>query len=759
MSVSIDRRRFLLGSSAFGALAVMHPYSAFAAAGQAHLRIMETTDIHVNLLPYDYYADKPNDTMGLARTATIIRSIRAEATNSMLIDNGDLLQGSPMGDYIAYEKGMKDGDVHPIMKGMNLLGYECSTFGNHEFNYGLPFFDKVIAGANFPFVCANLIRGTVLASDPRDDELYAKPYMILDKTVTDGDGKDYPIKIGIIGFVPPQIMIWDSKNLVGNVMTRDIVEAAKAWVPEIKEAGADIVIALSHSGIDANKTDLMENASLYLGDIDGLDAIFTGHQHLVFPGGPSFDNLDGVDNKAGTLMGKPAVMGGFWGSHMGLIDLLLERDGNAWQVVSATSEARPIYQRKDGKIVATVADYEKIDDALKADHEATLAYVRRPVGKTAAPLYSYFALVADDPSVQIVSNAQTWYIAQMMKGTKWEGLPILSAAAPFKAGGRGGPDYYTDVPVGEVAIKNVSDLYLYPNTVRAVEITGAQVKEWLEMSAGIFNQIAAGQGRPAADQPRFPELQFRRHRRGHLQDRRLAASEIRPQGRRHEFDGEPHRRSPVRRQADRSGAEVHRRHQQLPRRRRRQLPRHQRQRHRLRGPRHQPRHHRALYRREGHHRPQGGRELVAGAGCRRLGHLPVGAEGQGPPRRRQGHRAGRPRRRRLRQLPHQALSLVRGFPGAGLGPPFFVRGPKCRARSVCPAPDFTSSIRPPNKRGSPNPSIFCVPRSSGVTGPVQDMHHVHTQCSACRHLQDRRRARGQSPRLWRHAHHRPRNLG
>ena len=506
--LEIDRRRFLLGSAAFGAVTLMHPYSVLAAAGQAHLRIMETTDIHVNLLPYDYYADKPNDTMGLSRTASIIQSIRAEATNSMLIDNGDLLQGSPMGDYIAYEKGMKDGDVHPIMKGMNLLGYECSTFGNHEFNYGLPFFDKVIAGANFPFVCANLIRGTTLATNPRDDKLYAKPYMILDRTLKDGDGKEYPIRIGIIGFVPPQIMIWDSKNLEGKVMTRDIVEAAKAWVPQIKEDGADIVIALSHSGIDANKTDLMENASLFLGEVEGLDAIFTGHQHLVFPGGPSFDNLDGVDNKAGTLMGKPAVMGGFWGSHMGLIDLLLERDGNQWRVVSAMSEARPIYKRDGRKIVPTVVDYEKIDAALKADHEATLAYVRRPVGKTAAPLYSYFALVADDPSVQIVSNAQTWYIAQMMKGTKWEGLPILSAAAPFKAGGRGGPDYYTDVPVGAVAIKNVSDLYLYPNTVRAVEINGAQVKEWLEMSAGIFNQIQPGKADQPLINPDFPSYNF-----------------------------------------------------------------------------------------------------------------------------------------------------------------------------------------------------------------------------------------------------------
>ena len=132
-------------------------------------------------------------------------------------------------------------------------------------------------------------------------------------------------------------------------------------------------------------------------------------------------------------------MGGFWGSHMGLIDLLLERDGNEWKVVSATSEARPIFERVDNKNQATVEDDDqRSSTALKADHEATLAYVRRPVGKTSAPLYSYFALVADDPSVQIVSQAQTWYIKDMLKDTEYKDLPVLSAAAPFKAGGRGG---------------------------------------------------------------------------------------------------------------------------------------------------------------------------------------------------------------------------------------------------------------------------------------------------------------------------------
>ncbi|MER8578972.1 bifunctional 2',3'-cyclic-nucleotide 2'-phosphodiesterase/3'-nucleotidase [Mesorhizobium sp. M1423] len=504
----VSRRDFLAGVAAGGAMIMLHPFSARAQANQAHLRIMETTDIHVNVLPYDYYADIPNNTMGLSRTASLIEAVRKEATNAMLIDNGDLLQGNPMGDYIAYERGMKDGDLHPVMKGMNLLGYECSTLGNHEFNYGLSFMDKVLAGANFPFVCANLIRGTELAANPRDDKLYLKPYVILDRKIKDGSGAEQPIRIGIIGFVPPQIMVWDLKNLEGSVKTRDIVEAAKAWVPQMKEEGADIIIALSHSGIDVKQGDMMENASFFVAGVEGIDAVFTGHQHLVFPGKKDFQSLEAVDTAKGTLQGKPAVMAGFWGSHMGLIDLLLERDGSTWKIVSATSEARPIFERVDKTNKPIVADDQRIVDALKQDHEATLAYVRRPVGKTSAPLYSYFALVADDPSVQIVSQAQTWYLKDILKNTEWKDMPLLSAAAPFKAGGRNGADYYTDVPVGDIAIKNVADLYLYPNTVRAVEITGAEVKEWLEMSAGIFNRIEPGKADQALINTDFPSYNF-----------------------------------------------------------------------------------------------------------------------------------------------------------------------------------------------------------------------------------------------------------
>ena len=484
------------------------PRGRASGPGRVHLRLLGTTDLHVNLLAYDYYADKPNDTIGLARTASVLETLRGEVDNALLFDNGDLLQGTPMGDFIAYERGMENGGVHPIMKGMNVLGYECSTLGNHEFNYGLSFMDKVLAGANFPFVCANLARGTRLADDPRADDLYLKPYVILDRTVRDGAGASHPLRVGVIGFVPPQIMVWDSKNLSGEVVTRDIVEAAKAWIPEMKAAGADIIVALSHSGINGREAPMMENASLFLAGVEGIDAIFTGHQHLVFPGGTDFDGIADVDVNKGTLRGKPAVMAGFWGSHVGVIDLFLERAGGKWQVAASRSEARPIYRRADERVVPLVADDRRVAGAVYADHEATLEYIRRPVGRTVAPLFSYFSLVADDPSVQVVSDAQAWYMRTLLKETRWRDLPLLSATAPFKVGGRGGPDYYTEVAAGAIAIKNVADLYLYPNTIRAVEVSGRQLRNWLEMSAGLYNRIQPGEKDQPLINPHFPAFNF-----------------------------------------------------------------------------------------------------------------------------------------------------------------------------------------------------------------------------------------------------------
>jgi 2',3'-cyclic-nucleotide 2'-phosphodiesterase / 3'-nucleotidase len=289
---------------------------------------------------------------------------------------------------------------------------------------------------------------------------------------------------------------------------RDIAEAAAAWVPEMREAGADLVVALSHSGIAAGGPQGAENASLHVAGVEGVDVVVTGHQHQLFPG-PTFAGIDGVDQAAGRLRGKPAVMPGFWGSHLGVVDLALARDGGAWRVMDSAVETRPIYERVDNKPRALVGSEEAILAVARPAHEATLAYVRRPVGRTSVPIQSYFALVADDPSVQVVNDAQLWYARKLHAEGPHRDLPLLAAAAPFKAGGRGGPDYYTDVPAGDLAIRNIADIYLYPNTLRAVLVDGRTLKEWLERSAGIFRRIdpQAG-GEQALIDPAFPSFNF-----------------------------------------------------------------------------------------------------------------------------------------------------------------------------------------------------------------------------------------------------------
>ncbi|MCW2237465.1 bifunctional 2',3'-cyclic-nucleotide 2'-phosphodiesterase/3'-nucleotidase [Azospirillum canadense] len=462
--------------------------SALAAESTVKLRILETSDLHDSIFPYNYYSDKEDPSQGLARTATLIRKARAEAKNTLLFGDGDTIQGNPLGDYVAREKGLKPGEVHPVYKALNQLDYTAGTLGNHEFNYGLDFLATVMAGAAFPIVSANVYRADGDA-DPSNDKPYFEQYRILESKVIDEAGKEQVLKVGVIGFAPPQIVNWDKSNLQGKAVAHDIVETAKALVPRMRAEGADLVVALAHSGLSAEPPqEGEENAAYHLTQVEGLDALLTGHQHNVFPG-PIYAKLPGADIEKGTVNGKPVVMPGFWGSHLGVVDLVLEKDGGKWKVADAQTATRPISELKDKQRVALVDSDPEVEQGAKAIHEETLAYVRKPVGETTARIQSYFALVQDDPSIQIVTNAQTWYVQRLVKGTDLEKLPILSAGAPFKAGGRGGADYYTDVPAGPIAIRNAADLYLYPNTLRAVVVTGDEVRDWLEMSAGMFNTI------------------------------------------------------------------------------------------------------------------------------------------------------------------------------------------------------------------------------------------------------------------------------
>lgn len=414
--------------------------------GIVKLRLLETTDLHVFLANYDYYQTKEDNKVGLVKTASLIKQAKDEVQNSLLFDNGDHIQGNPLGDYVAKVKGLQGGEVHPVYRAFNLLGYDAITAGNHEFNYGLDFLKKALEGAKMPLVNANVYYAN-------SDKHYFTPYVILKRTTVDEKGKKHPLRIGVIGLVPPQIMKWDKANLEGKVQTKSIVETAKKYVPIMKKKGADVIVALAHTGISsAPYTPDMENAAYYLTQINGLDAVFTGHMHARFPSA-TFKNIPNVNLEQGTINGKPVVMAGAFGSHLGLIDLELQKSKGTWKVLSSKAALRPIADEKGNSLVATD---EKLLNAIKPEHEATIEYVNKPVRKTKAPIYSFLALVQDEPSVQIVNNAQLDYLQKKLKKPIYSpcaGIPILSAAAPFEAGGRNGPDYYTDIPAGNSRLR------------------------------------------------------------------------------------------------------------------------------------------------------------------------------------------------------------------------------------------------------------------------------------------------------------------
>ena len=457
-------------------------------AATVDLRIIETTDLHGNMMNYDYFKDQYIDTFGLAKTANLIHQAREEVKNSVLVDNGDLIQGSPMADY-ALNKGLNKGDIHPVYKALNTLDYVVGNIGNHEFNFGLDFLQKSLAGANFPYVNANVY-------DAKSNKPFFKQYIILDKKVVDREGKQHSIKIGYIGFVPPQIMQWDKLNLEGKVIVKDITETAKKLVPEMKEQGADIIVAIPHSGVSAEPYKaLAENSVYYLTQVEGINAIMFGHSHGVFPS-EDFKSLPNTDINTGNINHIPAVMPGQWGSHLGVVDLVIEGDKSNWKVVSGKSQARPIFDSKNKK--ALVDADKNITKVLKDDHEGTREFVGKPIGKVSTDINSYLALIEDTSALQIISDAQIDYVKQFVQGDPdLDGLPILSAIAPFKAGGRkNDPTAYVDVKKGDLTFRNAADIYLYPNILSAVKITGKEVKEWLECSAGVYNQIDINSSKP-----------------------------------------------------------------------------------------------------------------------------------------------------------------------------------------------------------------------------------------------------------------------
>lgn len=335
--------------------------------GIVNLRILETTDLHADLVNYDYYQTKVDNRIGLIKTATLIHEARNEVKNSLLFDDGDHLKGNPLGEYLARIRGMHKGKTHPVYRAFNYLQYDAIAIGNHEFNYGLAFLKTALKGLKMPAINANVF--SVKKNKP-----YFTPYVILKRNVIDQNGKQHELHIGVIALMPTQIMKWDKANLEGKVIARPMVETAKEFVPIIKAKGADIIIALAHTGISSDiYNPETENAVYYLTQIPEIDAILSGHSHSVFPG-PVFIDLPNTNMETGQINGKPVVMAGAFGNRLGIIDLQLSKIGDKWKVINSTSFTRPIADENGRSLVKTDKGLYKI---VKQEHQETVDFIKK----------------------------------------------------------------------------------------------------------------------------------------------------------------------------------------------------------------------------------------------------------------------------------------------------------------------------------------------------------------------------------------------
>lgn len=464
---------------------------------------MSTTDLHMNLTSHDYCTGRADPTVGLTRTASLIAAARAEAARTgalaLLFDNGDSIQGTPLGDF-ARENPDR---AHPLMRAAAYLHYDAMGLGNHDFNFGLRVLDAALQQAPCPVVCSNMSR-----RDPSNAPDFTH-FAILDRIVRTEAGES-PIRIGVLSFLPPQTMRWDSGHLTGKVDVQNIVDSARTWLPRLAQADCDLVVALAHTGLGPPGDSIAgETEAASLAALDGIDAVIAGHTHLLLPG-PDHEGLPGVDAAQGLVHGKPMVMAGFAGTHLGLIDLGLEATAEGcWRVVTSACELRPISERlPDGTARALVPEDEGLVAVLAEDHADTREMMEQPVGRNSEPLHSYFTFFAPDRSLALVAAAQAAALRPRLAGTPGAGLPVLSAVAPGKFGARAGPDAFTDVPPGPLRLRHLADLHVFPNDLNAVIVNGDQLIDWLEMSASLFHRITPGaQGARLVD-PAVPGHDF-----------------------------------------------------------------------------------------------------------------------------------------------------------------------------------------------------------------------------------------------------------
>lgn len=461
------------------------------------LRLLATTDLHAHLFSYNYYANRPDDGVGLARLAAPILQARGESANCLLLDNGDTFQGAPLGD-AALSDLMPTAQPHPMIAAMNGLGFDAATLGNHDFDYGVDVLERVISDARYPIVLSNVTR---ICGDP-----FVATHAIIERGMIDSQGALRMIRIGITGALPRQTMQWVRPQLAGRLEIAPILPAVAHEVAQMRAAGVDLVVVLAHSGLGAeNAAPEDENVSVALAQLDGVDAVIAGHTHRAFPS-PMMPKVP--------LGTAPIVQPGFFGSHLGQIDLELRPPARIaqpsgarqqWQVVKTAARLRTAEEADAGQRHALRRKLYHLPSfraEMARGHRLTRAYSARPLGRSAVALETYFSLLRPCMTTQLIADAQRLAVAPIIAGDPaLAALPLLSCTTPFKAGGRGGPEAYSDVPQGALLLRHAADLYPYSNGLALVRATGAQIREWLERAAAAYRQVM-----PITDPDAPPQL-------------------------------------------------------------------------------------------------------------------------------------------------------------------------------------------------------------------------------------------------------------
>jgi 2',3'-cyclic-nucleotide 2'-phosphodiesterase (5'-nucleotidase family) len=405
----------------------------------ADLVVAATTDVHGRVRGWDYYANAPDSLRGLARAATIIDSLRkVSALYPVVVDAGDFLQGNPL----AYVAARVDTEMpHPVIAAMNAVGYDAVVIGNHEFNYGLATLQRAMHQADFPMLAANVYT-------PEGKQRFRA------WAVSTRQG----IKIAIVGATTPGSMLWDRDNLAGRLVIRDIVPEVRTAVRDARDAGAAVIIVVVHSGLnEPSSYDTVtthvpsENVAARLAhEVPGIDLLVYGHSHKEMA-----DTVIGT-----TLLMQPKN----WATSVAIAHLGLQRRDGRWRVVS-----------KRSRLVAAVHHREQPEVTALAQegHRATIAYANAPIGTTPVVWRADSSRVVDTPLIDFILEVER----------RAAGAQLASTAA-FSLD--------ASLPAGPITVARLSALYPYDNTLRAVKLTGAQLRAYLEQSARYYRRNPDG---------------------------------------------------------------------------------------------------------------------------------------------------------------------------------------------------------------------------------------------------------------------------